>query len=53
MQTVDADRILETDFLRWVILTGQSHPELLKLAREHIDLETLNTTLCRQIYQTF
>lgn len=53
VQTVDADRILETDFLRWVLLTAQSNPELLKLAREHVDLETLNVNLCKQIYQTF
>lgn len=53
VQTVDADRILETDFLRWVLLTAQSHTELLKIARSHIELEHLNVNICRQIFQTF
>ncbi len=50
---VDSDRILETDFLRWVLLVGESHPTLLTLARQHIDLDTLHVPICKRIYQTY
>lgn len=50
---VDADRILETDFLRWLLLMGDTQPQLVELARQHLPIEALRSDLCRQIYETF
>jgi len=53
LQTIDPDRILETDFLRWLILMSGTAPEIVALAADNIDPESLKVTTCRQIYQVF
>lgn len=53
MQTIDPDRILESDFLRWILLLGGSFPWFIELARLNIQPLDLHVTVCREIYQTF
>lgn len=53
VQTIDPDRILESDFLRWLLLLGGSFPWFIELARLNIQPGDLHVTVCREIYQTF
>lgn len=50
MQTIDPDRILETDLLRWLILLGQEQPKLMDLARANLKSEDLHISVCQKIY---
>lgn len=47
---VDGDRILETDFLRWIILMGETHPHFIDLAKKNVQPESLKDELSRGIY---
>jgi DNA primase len=49
---VDPDKVLEFDFLRWLLLFGEGRSEFFRAATEHIKVEDLNSPMCRQIYQT-
>lgn len=53
VQTIDPDRILESDFLRWLLLLGGSFPWFIELASLNIQSRDLHVTVCREIYQTF
>ncbi len=50
-EEVDPVRILELDFLRWLIVVGS--PNLIELAERNIQVEDLQHTTCRRFYQTF
>lgn len=52
MQTVDPDRILETDLLRWLIMLGNTHEGILAFARLNIKKEDFCDPMCSQVYQT-
>lgn len=47
IQSVDPDLILESDFLRWILLKDES---FFLLAIKNIQPEQLNSTVCRKIY---
>lgn len=51
--SVDPNRILETDLLRWLLLMGGSMPWLIKIARANLIPSAFQVTSCRHIYQTF
>lgn len=53
LQTVDADRILESDFLRWLLLMGGQRPAFVKMGRDNIKLEDLHVPACRHIYRAY
>ena len=53
LQTIDPDRILEGDFLRWLLLLGGENPQFVELARKNITPEQLHITPCVKIYQTY
>lgn len=53
LETIDPDLILETDFLRWLILMGQSKPHFIELAKINISYESLHVTSCRHLYQAY
>lgn len=53
LQTVHPDRILEGDFLRWLVLMGQGSPQFIETARVNIDPQSLHVPECRQIYETY
>lgn len=49
-QTIDPDRILETDLLRWLILLGQEQPKLMDLARANLKNDDFRVSICQKIY---
>lgn len=49
VEAINPNRILECDFLRWLLLLGQG--ELLTLAREKIQVDTLHDDLCKRVYE--
>jgi len=51
LQTIDPDRILESDFLRWLLLMGQEQPSFIEMAKSNVASEDLHVTVCRQVYQ--
>ena len=40
IQTIDPDRILETDLLRWLLLIGQENRKVVNLVRERLKKRT-------------
>lgn len=53
LQSVDPDRILETDLLRWLLLMGGSMPWLVESVRENLPPEEFRVRICRDIYKTY
>lgn len=53
LQSIDPDRILETDFLRWLLLMGGSMPWLVEISRTNLPTDELHVRVCRDIYKTF
>lgn len=53
LQTIDPDKILEMDLLRWLILAGQQRPHFAEIAKENIQLEDLRVEVCRSIFQAY
>lgn len=53
LQTIDPDRILESDLIRWLLLAGASMPQLMELARANLQEDAFHVTVCRHIYKTF
>ncbi|HRD56154.1 MAG TPA: toprim domain-containing protein, partial [Parachlamydiaceae bacterium] len=50
IETIDADLILETDFLRWLHLMGESDVEFAALAKANIATHDLSVPACQKIY---
>ncbi|MGM0440527.1 MAG: DNA primase [Chlamydiota bacterium] len=50
---VDADKILESDLLRWLLLLGGTNNDIVKLAAANLRPEALKDPVCRKIYQTY
>lgn len=53
LQTIDPDRILEGDFLRWLLLLGGQNSQFVELARKNIFPQNLHIAPCVKIYQTY
>lgn len=53
VQTVDPDRILETDLLRWLLILGQDKKQITELVRKNINKDDLKIPVCRKIYETY
>lgn len=53
VQTICPERIMEGDFLRWLLLMGDSKPNFIELARTNLKAEDLHVSICRNIYQTY
>lgn len=53
LQTVDPDKILEGDFLLWLLLMGGKESGYIELAIGNIKPEQLHIPVCRRIYQTY
>src|SRR5262249_25535922 len=47
------DRVLEYDFLRWLLLKGREHPHFVKMAKSHLKVDDLRVEHCSQIYQVY
>jgi DNA primase len=53
IQTVDPDRILETDFLRWLLLLGQEQTKLVEIAKNNLTKEDFRIAVCQKIYDVY
>lgn len=52
-QTVDPDRILETDLLRWLLLMGVEQPRLVDIARANLKEDDFRVTICQKIFNVY
>lgn len=52
-QTIDPDRILETDLLRWLLLLGQGETRVIELAQANLKAEDFRVPICRKIYTIY
>lgn len=50
---IDPDRILEADLLRWLLLMGESCPELIPIAKANLTLEHFRTSAGRALYEKY
>jgi DNA primase len=53
LQTIEPDRILEGDFLRWLLLMGRGMPQFIEIARLNISPEHLHVSVCQHVYTIF
>lgn len=54
LQTIDPDKILESDFLRWILLqelTEKARQRFLEISRAHLKIEDLHVPACRNLYK--
>jgi DNA primase len=52
-QTIDPDRILETDLLRWLLLLGQERSQLIKLVRANLRKQDFRVSICQKIFEVY
>ncbi len=52
-QTIDPDRILETDLLRWLLLMGVEQPHLVDLVRVNLSSKDFRVAICQKIYEVY
>lgn len=52
VQNINPDRIMESDILRWLLLTREKTPQYVNLSRQHINPEALKEAACQQLYRT-
>jgi DNA primase len=52
-QTIDPDRILETDLLRWLLLLGQEQSRLIDLVGLNLKKEDFRVSICQKIFETY
>jgi DNA primase len=53
LQTIDPNRILESDFLRWLLLAGHSFPQFMSLAQVNMTAADLRLIGCRKLYEAY
>lgn len=53
LHEVNPDLILETDFLRWLYLMGETQADFIPLARANIKEEHLKVPACRSLYTVY
>lgn len=51
--SIDPDRIIEMDLLRWLLLMGDSQPSFNQIVQRNIPLHYFRNECCRLLYQTF
>nr|NGY94195.1 DNA primase [Neochlamydia sp. AcF84] len=50
LQTIDPDRILEMDLLRWLLMMPEERARLLKLAQENLKPSDFRVPICQKMY---
>lgn len=50
LQTIDPDRIMELDLLRWILIAPKERDRLLTLANGHLKPEDFHVIICRKLY---
>lgn len=53
VQAIDPDRILELDFMRWLVLMGATVPSLIPLAQANVVPEDLRNASCSHLYKAY
>jgi DNA primase len=53
LQTIDPDRIAESDFLRWLLLMGNQASVFVALAKLNIQISDLHVEICRKLYEAY
>lgn len=53
MQTIDPDRILETDLLRWLLLIGQEQRQIVELIMQYLSKEDFHVSICQKIFDQY
>ena len=53
LQEIDPDRILEADFLRLLLLFGESRPQFLAMAERNLAPSQLRTPICQRFYEAY
>lgn len=53
LQSVDPDRILETDLLRWLLLMGQEQPRLVNLVCANLKEQDFHVSICQKIFTVY
>lgn len=51
--SIDPNRILELDLLRWLILLGEEHPDFITTARQYLREEHFHIASCRQLFAAY
>lgn len=51
LQTIDPDRILESDFLRWLLLADRMFNDFIVIAKASIKPEDLHVDICKKLYE--
>lgn len=51
ISTIDPDKIMESDFLRWILLEGLEKPRFMQNAMKNLKPEELHHPLCRSLYE--
>lgn len=51
--SIDPDKILEGDLLRWLLLLGQEQPSLFHLVAANINSDDFRDSLCKKIYGVY
>jgi len=52
-EKIDPNLILESDFLRWLLMMGDKMPQLIEFAKQNISADDLRHPHCRQIFHLF
>lgn len=53
LQTIDPDRILETDLLRWLLLLGQEQTRLIDLVRANLEKKDFHVSICQKLFEVY
>ncbi|HEV8051639.1 MAG TPA: DNA primase [Parachlamydiaceae bacterium] len=53
LQTINPDRILESDFLRWLLLAGHTFANFNNIAKLNIKPADLHIEVCRRLYEAY
>ena len=51
--SVDPDRVLEADLLRWLLLIGDSDLKVVEISKANLRPEHFRVPVCRQLYQAY
>jgi DNA primase len=50
---IDPDRILEADLLRWLLMLGETHPQLMQIAEKNLQEEHFRFIPAKALYQKY
>lgn len=53
LETIDPDKIMESDILRWMLLLGETQPAIIEMAKTNLTPESFHNPICRLLYTTY